>query len=208
MIGKLCGVTVKFTFIPSHPKLLAENKYLSFFSILLSLQINKPLEKEQHVKLPALPCQGYKKYQALSTEWGSVHTVQSLLCSPKFYFLDLNQWPRGQKMDAALPWFWSILYYFSEDCGEIICTPAMFLHSKANELQWFSSLLPFFGSTILLPLICCRGRPVINRQIGSGWLKPFSLGRLGGLASQPLEAHYYSNKRIDPFIKLPWNFNN
>lgn len=46
---------------------------------------------------------------------------------------------------------------------------------------------------------------MINGQIERGWLKLASMGRLGGLFSQPLEAHYYSNKRIDPFIKLPQN---
>lgn len=46
---------------------------------------------------------------------------------------------------------------------------------------------------------------MINGQIGSGWLKLASMRRPGGLSSQPLEAHYYSNKRIDPFIKLPQN---
>jgi len=61
-------------------------------------------------------------------------------------------------------------------------------------------LLPMFNSAVLLPLIYCYGRPMINGQAERECLKLASLGRPGGLASQPSEAHYYSNKRIDPLV--------
>lgn len=68
---------------------------------------------------------------------------------------------------------------------------------RCNESRF---LLRIFNSAILLPLLYCYGRPMINGQTERGWLKLASLGRPEGLASQPLEAHYYSNKRIDPLV--------
>lgn len=58
---------------------------------------------------------------------------------------------------------------------------------RCNESRF---LLRIFNSAVLLPLIYCCRRPMINGQTERGRLKLASLGMLEGLASQPLEAHY------------------
>lgn len=68
---------------------------------------------------------------------------------------------------------------------------------RFNE-SWFWLLV--FHRAVLLTLVYCYGRSMINRQTERGWLRFAFLGRPGGLAHQPLEAHYYSNKRIDPLV--------
>lgn len=64
--------------------------------------------------------------------------------------------------------------------------------------SWF--LLPVFNSAVLFALIYSYETPLINGQKERIWLKLASLRRLEGLASQPLKAHYCSNKRIDPLV--------